>query len=162
MSVSETLRCPACGQAVTRYRNPFPTVDIIIELVREKGPGPVVLIRRKNPPLGWAIPGGFVDYGESVEAAARREAREETGLEVDLTALIGVYSRPDRDPRFHTQTTVFAARAKGEPTAGDDAAEAGVFGLDGLPGKICFDHAHILEHYGQWRQGQRPASPVQE
>lgn len=160
--MKEHLACPHCGGQVVRYRNPLPTVDVIIELTGQGGPGPIVLIQRANPPLGWALPGGFVDYGESVESAARREAREETGLEVELLALLGVYSRPGRDPRFHTQTTVFAARAQGRPTAGSDAAGLQAFALDDLPQTICFDHGLILEHYRQWRAGARSAAPAQE
>ncbi len=99
------------------HRNPLPTVDIIIEVK-----GGIVLIERKNPPYGWAIPGGFVDYGESVEDCAVREAREETGLNIRLKDLLYVYSRPDRDPRHHTLTTVFIATADGQPV--DPAAEA--------------------------------------
>ncbi len=159
--MKEFLTCPRCGGEVIRYRNPLPTVDIVIEIKGRGQPGPIVLIERANPPQGWALPGGFVDYGESVEAAARREALEETGLEVELVALIGVYSRPDRDPRFHTQTTVFAAQAAGEPASGSDAAGVALFGLDGLPAPLCFDHALILEHYRQWRAGRRPAAPIQ-
>src|SRR3989304_1636029 len=98
--------CPDCGTAVPP-KNPFPTVDIIIEI---EGKG-IVLIRRKNPPYGWAIPGGFVDYGESIENAAVREALEETSLKVELLRQFHVYSSPDRDPRFHTISTVFTARA---------------------------------------------------
>jgi ADP-ribose pyrophosphatase YjhB (NUDIX family) len=142
-------------------RNPAPTVDIIIELARGGSPGPVVLVRRRNPPPGWALPGGFVDYGESAEQAARREAAEETGLEVELVAVVGVYSDPERDPRGHTLTTAFAARAWGDPAGGDDAAEARAFSLEGLPRPLCFDHGLILEHYRQWRQGRRPGAPVQ-
>ena len=160
--MKKDLQCPNCGATVETYRNPTPTVDIIVELENGGQPGPVVLIQRKNPPLGWAIPGGFVDYGESVEQAARREALEETGLEVELLALIGVYSKPDRDPRQHTQTTVFAARAKGRPQAGDDAGQAVAYSLDNLPNQLCFDHGHILDHYKAWRLGLRPAAPVLE
>lgn len=130
------------------YRNPLPTVDIIIEV-----PAGIVLIERKNPPFGWAIPGGFVDYGESVEACAVREAREETGLDVHLTDLLYVYSRPDRDPRHHTLTTVFLATAEGQPVAADDAKHAGVFGPDSLPDPLVFDHAAILEDYFQYKSG---------
>ncbi len=127
---------------MTQPRNPFPTVDIIIEVE-----GGIVLIRRRNPPPGWAIPGGFVDYGESVEAAAIREAKEETGLDVRLTRLLGVYSDPGRDPRSHTISTVFVARASGRPVADDDAADAGVFMDSTLPEEIAFDHRAILEDY---------------
>lgn len=124
------------------FRNPFPTVDIIIEVE-----GGIVLIERKNPPHGWAIPGGFVDYGETVEAAAVREAKEETGLDVRLTGLLGVYSDPSRDPRHHTISTVFVASATGRPVADDDAADAGVFTENTLPDDIAFDHREILADY---------------
>jgi ADP-ribose pyrophosphatase YjhB (NUDIX family) len=123
-------------------RNPVPTVDIIIEVE-----GGIVLIKRRNPPPGWAIPGGFVDYGETVEAAAVREAKEETGLDVRLIRLLGVYSDPARDPRSHTISTVFVATASGTPVADDDAADAGVFTEDNLPTEIAFDHRKILEDY---------------
>lgn len=122
--------------------NPVPTVDIIIELS-----GGVVLVRRKKPPLGWALPGGFVDYGESLEAAAVREAREETSLDVTLIRQFHSYSDPARDARRHTITTVFVAVAEGEPSGADDAVEARVFRRDGLPPDICFDHADILSDY---------------
>jgi ADP-ribose pyrophosphatase YjhB (NUDIX family) len=127
---------------MTNPRNPIPTVDIIIEVE-----GGIVLIERKNPPHGWAIPGGFVDYGETVESAAVREAKEETGLDVQLTALLGVYSDPSRDPRHHTISTVFVASAAGQPVADDDAADAGVFTEDTLPEEIAFDHREILKEY---------------
>jgi 8-oxo-dGTP diphosphatase len=160
--MEEHLNCPNCNGQVKHYRNPFPTVDIIIELTGGAEPGPIVLIQRANEPKGWALPGGFVDYGESVEKAAIREALEETGLKVELVALLGVYSQPERDQRFHTQTTVFTAKAKGQPAAGSDAAGLKLFSLDELPNPICFDHGLILEHYRQWRQGERPAAPIQE
>lgn len=130
------------------YKNPKPTVDIIIEL--KDG---IVLIERKNPPYGWAIPGGFVDYGESVEDCAVREAREETGLNVRLEDLLYVYSRPDRDPRHHTLTTVFLATADGIPVAADDAKSAGVFSARTLPVPLAFDHASILDDYFRYREG---------
>jgi 8-oxo-dGTP diphosphatase len=125
---------------VADLRNPVPTVDIVIQLAG----GRIVLIRRKNPPPGWAIPGGFVDYGETLEAAAIREAKEETGLAVTLVEQFHVYSDPRRDPRQHTMSTVFLARAEGEPRGLDDAAEAGSFRWEALPGPLAFDHAEIL------------------
>jgi 8-oxo-dGTP diphosphatase len=137
-----------------RHENPVPTVDIIIEPLGD--PGKVVLIRRRNPPLGWALPGGFVDRGETLAAAARREAREETGLEVELGELFHCYSDPRRDPRQHTVSTVFLARAAGAPVAADDAAGAGVFPLDELP-ELVFDHRTILDDYRAYRaSGRRP------
>jgi 8-oxo-dGTP diphosphatase len=128
---------------------PLATVDIIVE--SDAG---IVLVRRRNPPLGWALPGGFVDRGESVAQAARREAKEETGLDVELTELLGVYSDPRRDPRgFFTFSTVFIARAGGRPVGGDDAAEARVVALDALPSDIVFDHATIISDYRRLRAG---------
>ncbi len=127
-----------------QFRNPIPTVDVIIE---QDGGKKIVLIKRRNPPHGWAIPGGFVDYGETLEAAAVREAYEETGLHVTLLRQFHTYSDPLRDPRKHTISTVFIARADGSPVAGDDAAEAGVFGMDSLPGPLAFDHGSILKDY---------------
>lgn len=131
-----------------RPRNPVPTVDIIIEL---EGGG-IVLVRRKNPPYGWALPGGFVEYGESLEEAAVREAKEETSLEVALIRQLHTYSDPKRDPRMHTISTVFLARAKGEPKAAGDAKGIGVFREGDLPKELAFDHARILEDYlqGRW------------
>lgn len=127
-------------------RNPFPTVDIIIEV-----DGKIVLIRRKNPPYGWALPGGFVEYGESYEEAALREAKEETGLNVKLLCQMHLYSRPDRDPRFHTASLVFVATAEGEPEGGDDAAEAKLFNLEELP-PLAFDHGRIIEDYKRFKR----------
>jgi 8-oxo-dGTP diphosphatase len=121
-------------------RGPAPTVDVVIVLPGDK----VVLVRRRNPPPGWALPGGFVDEGETLEAAAVREAREETGLEVALTDLLYVYSDPRRDPRRHTLSAVFLGRAGGEPAGGDDAAEARAFAWGELPSPVAFDHAGIL------------------
>ncbi len=140
--MKDQLLCPHCGKIVKTYRNPFPTVDIIIEM--DEG---IVLIKRKNPPFGWALPGGFVDYGESLQASAVREAKEETSLDVTLVSEFGTYSEPDRDPRMHTITVVFIAKAQGEPLAADDAAEIGIFHKDTLPEKLAFDHGEILQDY---------------
>ncbi|MFW5861407.1 MAG: NUDIX domain-containing protein [Spirochaetota bacterium] len=131
------------------YKNPVPTVDIIIRVKTGKdgdGEG-IVLISRKNPPYGWALPGGFVDYGESLEEAAVREAREETSLHVVLERQFHTYSDPVRDPRQHTITTVFIARAEGVPVGADDAKEAGVFTMDNIPKALVFDHNRIIDDY---------------
>lgn len=128
------------------YKNPIPTVDIIIEIK-----GGIVLIKRKNPPFGWALPGGFVDYGESLEAAAIREAKEETSLNIKLIHQFHTYSDPDRDERFHTISTVYIAKADGEPRAADDAKEIGIFTRDNLPSPIAFDHAKILDDYFKYK-----------
>ena len=136
------IKCPHCGESFPLHDNPKPVVDFIIEI----GAG-VVLIQRRNPPFGWAIPGGFVDYGETIEEAARREAWEETGLELADLRLFGVYSDPKRDARVHTISTVFIARGVGTPRAGDDAADIGVFTKDHLPADIAFDHPQILADY---------------
>ncbi len=139
------IPCPHCGVA-SPARNPFPTVDIVLY---RPGHG-VLLIKRRNPPHGWALPGGFIDYGESAEQAAVREAREETGLDVVLTGLLGVYSDPRRDPRFHTLSVVFLAEAAPDaaPVAGDDAGEARFFSLDALP-DMAFDHRNIVDDFAK-------------
>lgn len=138
------------------YRNPVPTVDIIVELM-DRPSQPIILIERKNTPLGWAIPGGFVDYGESVETAAVREAKEEIGLEVELIEQFHVYSAPDRDPRQHTLSVVFLATATGEPQAADDAKNLKIFNLWEIPSNLCFDHDQILRDYRYYRHyGIRP------
>lgn len=138
-----------------RFRNPLPTADAIIA-----GPdGRIVLVLRKNEPKGWAIPGGFVDYGEEVGKACRREAKEETGLDVELLAQLFTYSDPRRDPRKHTLSTVYACRASAgaEPRAGDDAADVGWFSESTIPwDDLCFDHAEILRDYFRWvRTGEK-------
>ena len=136
-----------------KLQNPLLTVDIIIEL----GDASIVLIERKNPPHGWALPGGFVDYGERVECAAVREAREETSLDATLTEQFYTYSDPARDPRHHTVSTVFIATADGIPRGADDAKVARAFREDNLPAPIVFDHAQILRDYFKFKKtGQRP------
>lgn len=148
--MSSEEKCPKCGYVFRRHRNPVPTVDIIIEIL---GQG-LVLIQRANPPYGWALPGGFVDYGESLEDAARREAREETSLEVLLLGQLHTYSDPQRDPRQHTISTVFVAQAHGTPRAADDARSLQVFHPTDLPPSLAFDHGQILADYlkvrSQW------------
>lgn len=123
-------------------RNPLLTVDAII-----KTGGGIVLIKRKNLPFGWAIPGGFVDYGETIEDAVCREAKEETGLDIDLVRQFHTYSDPKRDSRYHTVTVMFIATASGIPKAGDDAKKAKIFTEETLPAEIAFDHRQILEDY---------------
>ncbi len=135
------MQCPECSAEIPVYRNPVPTVDIIIETA-----GGIVLIERKNPPHGWALPGGFVDYGESFEEAAVREAKEETCLDVTLIRQFHTYSAPNRDPRQHTASTVFIAGSNGTPQGSDDALQARVFTRDTLP-NLVFDHAEIVEDY---------------
>ncbi len=145
---------PDNERATHKFRNPFPTVDVIIEVENpdstDKGTA-VVLIERENPPKGWALPGGYVDYGESLEDAAVREAREETALSVELVRQFHAYSDPKRDARQHNITVVFIARVWGlgprTPTPGSDAAGVGVFTRENLPSPICFDHAQILDDY---------------
>jgi 8-oxo-dGTP diphosphatase len=138
------------------YQNPAPTVDIIVEL-SDRPHRPIVLIERLNPPYGWAIPGGFVDYGESVETAAVREAQEELGLSVELLEQFHVYSDPQRDERQHTISIVFLAIATGEPQAGDDAKRVAVVNLWELPTDLCFDHGRIVKDYWYYRHyGVRP------
>ncbi|MCU0572597.1 MAG: NUDIX hydrolase [Syntrophobacteraceae bacterium] len=141
--MSRQVLCPRCGAAVAVVRNPFLTVDIIIEI---PGRG-IVLVERLNPPHGWALPGGFVDYGESLEDAARREAVEETGLELEGLEQFRAYSDPARDPRHHTATVVFTAVGLGVPKAADDARHLEVFPFDALPNVLAFDHGVILSDY---------------
>ncbi|NJK33954.1 MAG: NUDIX hydrolase [Oscillatoriales cyanobacterium SM2_2_1] len=139
------------------YRNPAPTVDIIIAL-RDRPQQPIVLIERRTPPHGWAIPGGFIDYGESIEVAAKREAKEETCLDVQLIRQLHTYSDPRRDARQHTISIVLIAESTGTPIAADDAQNVGIFDLDHLPQPLCFDHDRILSDYRHYRQtGVLPA-----
>ena len=152
--MKDRLTCPHCGGVVETYRNPFPTVDIIIEFPQgrgkksdQEGACDIVLIKRKNPPFGWALPGGFVDYGESLESGAVREAEEETSLRVELQYQLGAYSDPSRDPRHHAISVVFVARGVGKPQAADDAREVGLFKPNALPSPLAFDHEKILKDY---------------
>mgnify|MGYP006280006131 CR=1 FL=1 len=141
---------------MANHQNPAPTVDLIIELLH-RPQRPIVLVERHNPPHGWALPGGFVDYGEPVETAAQREAKEETNLTVTLIEQFAVYSDPNRDPRKHTISITFLATASDEPTAGSDAKAISVFAPWEIPTNLCFDHDRILRDYLHYRYyGQRP------
>ncbi|AFY69444.1 NUDIX hydrolase [Thalassoporum mexicanum PCC 7367] len=132
------------------YRNPIPTVDIIIEM-QDRPDRPIVLIERKHEPFGWAIPGGFVDYGESLATAAVREALEETSLTVELIEQFHAYSDPERDRRKHTISNVFIAIATGQPKAADDAKSLKLFEPWQFPTQLCFDHDQILQDYWRYR-----------
>ena len=134
------MDCPHCNKPI-EPRNPVPTVDIIIEIGDR-----IVLIERKYLPHGWALPGGFVDYGESFELAAAREALEETGIEVTELRQFRTYSDPGRDQRMHTASTVYIAKGEGVPRGADDAARAALFSEEKLP-ELAFDHARILADY---------------
>ena len=154
----EILACPQCGGMGEKYSNPAPTVDV---LVYDKTLG-LLLVERGNAPFGFALPGGFVDVGESAESAAVREIREETGLDIVLTGLLGVYSRPDRDPRRHTLSVVFTGCARDTKSlrAGDDARQAAFYKLEALPDKLAFDHAEIISDFILVLHGQRALAPA--
>jgi len=141
------MAAEADTMARRKFRNPFPTVDIIIEVREGRRRRGIVLIERRNPPPGWALPGGFVDYGETLEAAAVREAREETSLDVELVGQLGAYSDPARDPRCHTISTVFLARAEGRPRGADDARRAVIADPRDRSRPLAFDHRRILDDY---------------
>lgn len=157
--VEHALTCPRCGVEVVSYRNPAPTTDVIIHHP-ERG---IVLIERGQSPHGFALPGGFIDEGESAEAAAIREMREETSLDVALTGLLGVYSRPDRDPRRHTLSVAFTGLARNPDAlrAGDDALRAAFYPLDALPAMLVFDHEKIVDDFRAVLRGQRALAAVQ-
>jgi 8-oxo-dGTP diphosphatase len=129
---------------------PLLAADTLIELIDLPG-RPFVLIERANPPYGWAVPGGFVDVGETMESAAVREAKEEISLDIRLMALLGLYSNPKRDPRNHTVTACYIAEAHGMPVAADDAKNCGIFTFDNLPAELAFDHAMVLDDYRNYR-----------
>jgi len=129
-------------------KTPYLTIDGIIELYEKDTFRGIVLIERKNEPKGLALPGGFVDVGESVEDALMREMKEETHLDVQITQLLGIYSDPNRDPRFHTASAVFITKAQGQPRGGDDAKEAKLYTLEEIPmDLLVFDHSDILKDY---------------
>lgn len=152
----EQQLCHYCGNCIEIYKNPVPTVDTIIYTPTQG----VVLISRKNSPLGFALPGGFVDYGETIENAAIREAYEETGLKIFLQGVLGVYSQKDRDPRLHTISTVFVANSiEGTIKAGDDAASAAFYHLEELP-PLAFDHLRILKDFIHFLCGTRTLAPI--
>ena len=134
---------------------PLLTVDVVIEMSDHPGQ-PIVLIERRYPPHGWALPGGFVDIGERLEKAAVREAQEETSLDINLVCLLGCYSDPDRDVRGHTVSAVYVATASGEASAQDDAKNLALFDPAQCP-VLAFDHARILEDYLRWRETGQPA-----
>lgn len=141
--MSYIKNCPKCGETVYVYKTPFLTVDAIIEMEDKR----IVLIRRKNQPYGWAIPGGYVDYGETLEEAVIREAKEETSLDIELIRQFHAYSDPSRDPRQHNISVVFIAKASGDMRADSDAEDIGLFGKESLPEDIVFDHPKILDDY---------------
>ncbi|MEG2173587.1 MAG: NUDIX hydrolase [Desulfovibrionaceae bacterium] len=157
--MEKSTPCPHCGGAIVSYANPSPTVDVIIY----HPPRGVVLIERKNPPYGYALPGGFVDEGECAEAGAVREMHEETSLTVKLTGLLGVYSDPARDPRHHNLGLVFVGSTAHPEAlcAGDDAASAAFCPLDALPDRMAFDHRQILEHFLEYLDGKRQLASIQ-
>jgi 8-oxo-dGTP diphosphatase len=153
--VGERIVCPRCGTTLDEWKQPKVTVDVLVE----DAAGRVLLIKRKNPPEGWAIPGGFVDVGETLEAAAVRELKEETGLDVELLGQFHTYSDPRRDPRHHTVTTVFRGRPRdpaAPPEAGDDALEAAFFDPTRPPAPMAFDHADVLRDLLARRRAPTP------
>lgn len=158
--MGERLTCPHCGGVQERWDQPRLTVDAVVINYA----GEVLLIERKNPPAGWALPGGFVDAGETLEAAAARELEEETGLTARELIQFHTYSDPARDPRHPTVSTVFLVSAGGVLRAGDDAGRAEFFAFDRLPEQMAFDHREILEQVRHYRQtglfpGQPPGDP---
>ncbi len=158
--MKKEIICPHCGKGFEVYANPTPTTDVII-YDPKKG---IVIISRKNFPYGYALPGGFIDAGETAEHAAVREMKEETGLDVKLLGLLGVYSHPDRDPRQHTMSVVFvgAALDPDKLEAGDDAGAAAFYPLDALPEGFAFDHEKIINNFKEYLAHKRTLAPVEQ
>ena len=153
------VKCPHCGGIIEEWANPSPTVDVLI-YDPDKG---IVIVSRKNEPHGFALPGGFIDEGESAEHAAIREMKEETSLDVRLKGLLGVYSNPKRDPRKPTVGVVYVGEAV-DPSklkAGDDAGQAAFHKLSELPSPIVFDHAKIIADFKDYLEGKRPLAPLE-
>ena len=148
-----TSRHEETRQSMPEYKNPSPTVDLIIETEGPDGNPGIVLIERKFPPPGWALPGGFVDYGESLEDAAVREAKEETSLDITLKYQLHTYSDPSRDPRKHTITTVYVATAEGTPKAQDDAQDLVILDPTRIDRPLAFDHRRIIDDYLEHKNG---------
>ncbi len=157
--MQQPLLCQNCGTQVRKHAQPAPTADVIIYDNKEG----IVLIERLNTPLGYALPGGFIDINETVERAAIREMKEETNLDVELVGILGVYSKPDRDPRFHTMSVTFVAKAKDmkKLKAGDDAKKANLYPLEKLPKKLCFDHGKMIEDFMLYLNKKRTLCPIQ-
>lgn len=157
--MQQALLCPKCNTLIRKHAQPAPTADIIL-YDEQYG---IVFIERVNPPLGYALPGGFIDMNESVETAAIREMKEETNLDIELIGILGVYSKPDRDPRFHTMSTTFVAKTHKpeELKAGDDAKKAQFYSLNKLPKPLCFDHQKMIDDFLLYLQNKRNLCQVQ-
>ena len=151
MGSLKKVKCSECGFEWETWNNPIPTVDALIEIYNDNKYQGIVLIERLNFPFGWAIPGGFMEYGETAETTCIREAKEETGLDVEIIGLLGFYSDPARDPRHHTVTAVYICRASGKPVAGDDAGNADIFSINDIPSNMAFDHKKVIDDYKLFR-----------
>lgn len=158
--MNKPLLCPHCNMVVRKHGQPAPTTDVII-YTEELG---IVLIERRNIPYGFALPGGFIDEGEMVEIAAKREMKEETNLDVELLGILGVYSKPDRDPRFHTMTITFVGKPKNpsELKAGDDAKKAAFYPLSNLPKPLCFDHEKMVQDFLLYLKKEKCLAAIQD
>ncbi len=153
------LLCPNCNTQVRKFAQPAPTADVIIY---DKNEG-IVFIERVNTPHGFALPGGFIDMNETVEHAAIREMKEETNLDVELLGILGVYSKPDRDPRFHTMTITFVGKAKDISIlkSGDDAKNAKFYPLNDMPSPLCFDHEKMVKDFLNFLDNKQSLCPIQ-